>query len=374
MQSHWHAKFLSCLLGGIILPLSAASAHQAPGSTAGDVYVLTNQPSGNGVMVYHRLPSGKLTPRVVYPTGGNGAGSGSDPLQSQNPLILNETGKVLLAVNAGSDSVTAFKASGDMLTLANTVSSGGTMPVSVTVRGNLVYVLNAGGGVPNISGFSLNVSTGMLTPLADSTQPVPGGSGSAPAEVAFVPGEQALLVTEKTTSQIDTFAVNGDGLAQPGTTFHSRRPTPFGFGFANDIAIVSDAVNGKANSAALSSYKIRDGRNPKVISAAVPDTQTAACWVAVTDDGAYAYAVNTASGTISSYGVSVGGQLTLLDASAGGGNIPVDAALSTGSQFFYVRNGGDGTVEGFVVKSDGSLASLTMAGGLPDGAAGLAAR
>src|SRR6185437_5625414 len=122
----------------------------------GNVYVLTNQPSGNGVMVYHRLPSGKLTPRVVYPTGGNGAGTGTDPLQSQNPLVLNDTRKILIAVNAGSDSVSAFKASGDMLTLVNTVPSGGTMPVSIAVRGNLVYVLNAAGGVPNISGFSLN--------------------------------------------------------------------------------------------------------------------------------------------------------------------------------------------------------------------------
>jgi 6-phosphogluconolactonase (cycloisomerase 2 family) len=94
----------------------------------------------------------------------------------------------------------------------------------------------------------------------------------------------------------------------------------------------------------------------------------------VTDDGAYAYTVNTASGTISSYSVSVGGQLALMDATAAGGNVPVDTALSTNSQFLYVRNGGDGTVEGFTVKSDGGLAALTMAGGLPDGAAGLAAR
>src|SRR5205823_4298169 len=102
-----------------------------------------------------------------------------------------------------------------------------------------------------------------------------------------------------------------NGAAQPGTPFHSRRPEPFGFAFApNHVAVVSDAVNGKPGAAALSSYDVRKG-NLKVVTAAAGDTQTAACWVAVTDDGAYAYAVNTASGTISSYSISVGGKLSL---------------------------------------------------------------
>jgi DNA-binding beta-propeller fold protein YncE len=376
MLSHCHAKFLSCLLGGIVLPLPSALAERhVPGSTGGNVYVLTNQPKGNAVMVFHRDASGKLTPKGTFATGGNGAGSGTDPLESQNPVVLNSEGTLLFAVNAGSNSITGFKVSNDTLTVTNTVSSGGTMPVSVAVRGNLVYVVNAAGDTPNISGFTLDGKTGKLSPLANSAQALPGGRPAAPAEVAFVPGEKALLVTEKTTAQIDSFVLDGNGAALAGTTFHSRRPEPFGFAFApHHIAIVSDTVNGKPNAAALSSYNIRPDRNPKVISAAVPDTQTAACWVAVTADGAYAYAVNTASGTISSYDVSVGGELKLLDATAGGGNVPVDTALSKGSQFLYVRNGGDGTVGGYTVNSDGSLTPLTLAGGLPDGAAGLAVR
>jgi 6-phosphogluconolactonase len=72
--------------------------------------------------------------------------------------------------------------------------------------------------------------------------------------------------------------------------------------------------------------------------------------------------------------VSVGGELTLLNPMAGGGNFPTDAALTEGSKFLYVRNGGDGSVEGFAIKSDGSLTTVAIVGGLPDGAAGLAAR
>lgn len=372
MQSRCHAKFLAYLLGGILLPLPAALAQHAPGSAGGNVYVLTNQPNANAVVVFHRGVDGRIKRKWTIPTGGKGAGSGPDPLTSQNPVVLNEDGTLLFAVNAGSNSVTSFRVSGDLLTAADTVSSGGTMPVSIAVRGHLVYVLNAG-DVPNISGFTVTKG-GKLTPLPKSTQPLPGGSGSGPAEVAFVPRESALLVTERLTNQIDTFVVDGGGVAQAGTAVPSSKPTPFGFAFApRDVAIISDAVNGEPLAAALSSYKIRDGQ-PKVISAGVGDNQTAACWVAVTDDGAYAYTVNTGSNSVSSYTVSVGGKLTLLNPVAAGGNVPVDTALSSGSQFLYVRNGGDGSVEGFAVNSDGSLTTVAIAGKLPDGAAGLAAR
>src|SRR4051794_17116030 len=340
MFSRRHAKFLACLLAGTVLSLPAFAARHHPDSVPGNVYVLTNQPGGNAVMVFHRDISGALTPKGTFATGGNGAGAGTDPLQSQNPVVLGNYGTLLFAVNAGSNSITSFRISGDTLISAGAVPSGGTMPVSIAGHGDLAYVLNAG-DVPNVSGFTVNTATGQLPPPAGSTQSLPGGSLAAPAQVAFVPGEDKLLVTEKGTSQIDSFALDGNGLAHDAMVFPSRKPTPFGFAFApHHVAIISDAVKGKPLHAALSSYKIRPGREPLVISAAVPDNQTAACWVAVTQDGAYAYTVNTGSNSISSYTVSVGGQLTLLNSMAAGGNFPADTDLSSGSAFLYVRNGG----------------------------------
>src|SRR5436305_8899841 len=127
--------FAACLL-----PTIAAAAAQNPHKDAGGhVYVLTNQPSGNAVMVYRRDASGALTPQGTFATGGKGAGAGADPLQSQNPVVLSRDGKLLFAVNAGSNSVTVFRVSGDTLTATDTASSGGTTPVSADVRGNLVY-------------------------------------------------------------------------------------------------------------------------------------------------------------------------------------------------------------------------------------------
>jgi hypothetical protein len=247
-----HSILCLSLLSASLLSIAAGPA-EAIVRTNGNVYVLSNQANGNEVLVFHRNYVGHLTFVDSVATGGNGGGTGPDPLESQNPIVLNKDGSLLFAVNAGSNSISAFRVSGNQLIAANTVSSGGTMPVSLTVRGNLLYALNAK-GTPNISGFTIDTNTGNLSPLAGSTQALPGGAAAAPAQVAFVPGEDVLVVTEKDTNQIDTFGLDPNGVAMTGMAFPSRKPTPFGFAFAGPahVALVSDAAGGKPMKAALS--------------------------------------------------------------------------------------------------------------------------
>jgi len=315
-----------------------------------------------------------LTFAGSFASGGNGAGAG---LGSQGAVVLSDDNRLLFAVNAGSNSISVFGVSGDQLTLLNTVSSGGVLPVSVTARHNLVYVLNAG-GTPNISGFAISPSTNWLVPLAVSTQALPGGAGAGPAQVSFSPDGSVLVVTEKGTNLIDTFTVDDDGVAQPGVSFASNGTTPFGFAFGHDnVVIVSEAFGGAPGASALSSYEVDENGSLVVVTPSLADTQTAACWVVVPENGRFAYTSNTGSGIISSYIVSDGGSLALLNAAAastGNGSAPTDMALSDNSRFLYVRNAGNGTISGFRVQADGSLTPVASATGLPAGAAGLAAR
>src|SRR5262245_16908614 len=113
------------------------------------VWVQTNEVSGNKIVVFDRAGDGSLSQAGVYPTGGNGGvaapGTESDRLASQGSLVFDRRHSVLIAVNAGSDTVTTFKAHGDRLQGGKVVSSGGQFPASVAVSGRLVYVLNAGG-------------------------------------------------------------------------------------------------------------------------------------------------------------------------------------------------------------------------------------
>jgi 6-phosphogluconolactonase (cycloisomerase 2 family) len=366
-------SFSLVVAAAAVLLTAGAQIGLAQGNT-GAVYVLTNQAS-NAIMVFHRDATGALTFAGSFATGGSGAGTGADPLGSQGSLVLNEDGRLLFAVNAGSNSVSIFAVSGDQLNLLNTAPSGGVMPVSVTVKHDLVYVLNAG-GTPNISGFRIHPEANQLVALAGSTRNLPGGAGSAPAQVSFASSTDVIVVTEKNTNRIDTFEVDEDGSAQAGVSFPSNGATPFGFAFDHDsVAIVSDAAGGPGGTSALSSYEVDENGTLEAITPALGDTQKAACWVVVPQSGRFAYTSNTASGTISSYAITDGGHLALFDAlAATPGGAPIDMALSNNSRFLYARNA-NGTVDGFRVGiGDGGLTPIGVTSGIPAGAQGIAAR
>ncbi len=132
------------------------------------VFVSTNANDpvrGNEVVVYHRANDGSLTVTGRFPTGGQGLGAG---LGSQGAVILSENGRWLFVVNAGSSEISVFSVQNTGLVLTDKVASGGVRPTSLTVRKNLLYVLNAG-DPGNITGFKLN-NKGKLLPLADSTR------------------------------------------------------------------------------------------------------------------------------------------------------------------------------------------------------------
>lgn len=344
-------------------------------NTVGQVYTMSNQVAGNAVLAYDRAADGSLVAAGSYPTGGAGTGGG---LGNQGGIVLDDAGNRLAVVNAGSNDVSLFRVNGDgSLELTDRISSGGTMPISVTISHDVLYVLNAG-GAGNISGFAISPS-GELSGIAGSTRPLSSGA-SGPAQVSFAPGGQSLVVTEKATNAISTYAVDHNGVATGPIVTPSSGATPFGFGFTRSgTLVVSEAFGGAANASAVSSYGGDIDGTWDVISASVATTETAACWIVVTNSGRYAYTTNAGSGTISGYGIQQGG-LTLLDASGVTGNIgagsgPSDMAVSRDSRFLYARAGGVNQIAIFGIASDGSLASLGgWITGLPAGWNGLAAR
>jgi 6-phosphogluconolactonase (cycloisomerase 2 family) len=296
---------------------------------------------------------------------GSGAGLGS-----QSAVILSQNNHWLFVVNAGSNEISTFAVGSKGLTLVDTIDSGGIYPVSLTIHKDLLYVLNAGGS-GNIQGFMI-ANGGSLSPIAGSSQPVSnGGVGAAPglAQVAFNSDGTALVVTEKTTSLLDTYPVV-NGVAGAPSSHPSAGAVPFGFAFdRHNHAVVSEA------SGSVSSYLV-DSNSFSVISPAVVNGQVAACWIAISKNGKYAYTTNAGSGTISSYSIADDGSLTLLSAiagSTGAGSSPVDMAFSNNGAFLYALGNGAHTITMFQMGSDGSLNKLGAIS-VPVGVVGLAAQ
>ena len=333
------------------LPRSAALARG--GSDVGAVFTLSNSVAGNAVIAFDRSADGTLTPAGTFATQGNGTGAG---LGSQGAVGLSGDGQFLFAVNAASNRLHRLRSTARASRVSSTVASGGTLPISLTTHGNLVYVLNAG-GTENITGFSVDAN-GSLTALPGSSRLL-SGTGVGPAEVGFDPSGSWLVVTEKNTNRIDVFAVGSGGYASAPVVNPSAGQTPFGFAFnQHGVLIVSEAFGGASTPApcprtrwaptARSTSSARPCRRPRPRRVGSPSRTMASSHTRPTRGARPSRAIEVDKASLS-----------ILDAGGKTGNTgttPIDAAVSRNSQFLYTLTAGSHEISAFSVRqNDGSL-------------------
>ena len=357
----------------VAVPASASAATQ-PSPVVGHVYVNDNTAGTNTIGAFDRHADGTLTPEAGSPFAAGGAGTGAG-LASQGALQISADGRFLVAADAGSNqiSVLRIKPGGSLMPVAHGVfSSGGVLPVSIAVHGDLVYVANAGATGSNYTGFRLRPN-GRLQPVAGSTVALPGDA--QPGDVLFNGDGSKLAGTRVGTSQIDSFTVGSDGrlTAAPGSPFAAQGFGPFGSEFRPtnpDQLFVSNAHNAGAGTVSAFSDSA-DGTLSSIGSSPFTDLQTAPCWVEISHDGQFLFTVNTGSGTISRYSINPDGSLVLLGSTpvgATGGVGAVDARLSPDGAYLFVDESRIGAVGTFAV-TGGNLTELASSPTLlPDGA------
>lgn len=351
-------------LSGVIAMLISASSSvfAAGGGGSNAVFVETNGTTGNAILAYRRADDGTLTQVATYPTGGlGGAASGAavDPLASQGALGYDSAHGLLLAVNAGSDSVSVFTVDGDTLQLQQVIGSGGFFPASIAVSGDLAYVLNAGGD-GSINGY--RIAGGKLHAIEGSTRALGLGNANppfflaSPGQIGFTPDGGKLIVTTKKTGTIDVFNLASSGRPSDAPTVTaSVGPVPFAFAFdAAGRLIVTEA-----GSSSVTSYNINSNGSLTVMDPSVGNHQAATCWV--TAARGYFFVANAGSADLSGYAINSAGALSLINgsqvaATTGGG--PIDLAASSDGQYLYVESGGTGTVDEFRVNIDGTLGAI----------------
>jgi len=335
----------------------------------GFVYVQTNDAAQNEVVVFAQGAGGELERRGSHLTGGNG--SGAPHLPSQSSVVLD--GDRLFVTNAGSDELTLFRVDGETLVAIDRVASGGSAPRSVAVHGRSVFVLNTG-GEPNVAGF--RIEGVRLVAIDGSVRSL--GPGSDPAQVAFTPDGQTLLVTDRASDSIHAFAVDDGALASDKVTHRSSGATPYGFDVRPDgVLVVTEAAGAEVGKASASSYKLEGAARLAPVSGAVGSMRSEVCWAAISKDGRTLFVTNFGDGTISTYAIADDGSIELREAVAAttidGQPGLRDEALSADGRYLYALHADTGQVFGWEVSADGKLAPLGSANGLPLTAAGLAA-
>jgi 6-phosphogluconolactonase (cycloisomerase 2 family) len=217
MQKFFVAVFLVL---GVVIP-SAAGA-----STGSEfVYVESNiqSPNGNSIFAFHRDSDGSLTtvPGSPFPAGGTGVQDQSfvfGPYDSDQNIAIDASGRLLFAVNSGSDTIAVFhiNANGSLSPIQGSpFPSGGTNPVSLALRGDKLIVVNKNGDFAHESALQPNYTVmrvnpdGSLQPIAGSTVNV--SFESSPAQALVVPETNIVFGDDFRGGLLHTFRLGEDG-------------------------------------------------------------------------------------------------------------------------------------------------------------------
>jgi 6-phosphogluconolactonase len=351
-------------VGAITSTMYAAEGVAGSSST---VFVMTNDTVRNKVLAYQRLNDGSFASRGSFATGGRGSGGTTDPLQSQGSLTLSGDHHLLFAINAGSGTISSFDLPGGLPVLVDQEPTGGAFPVAVAEHKGTVYVLNAGGNGAIVA-FRAD-RFGHLSQIPDSTALLTA-TNSGGAAISVSPNGNTLVVIEKDPENIDTFPINPDGTLGTVVVNQSVTPGIFGVVFTpNGRLIVSEDQPNGTDVSSISSYTINANGTITAISQSLRTFGDGNCWNAITPNGKFVYADNSASSTIAGFSVGSNGALTpvgqTIVATYPAGTINLDMAVSGNGEFLYTLNSGAGTVGIYSINSDGTLSKPSFIEGLP---------
>jgi 6-phosphogluconolactonase (cycloisomerase 2 family) len=359
-------------VAAVAAPSFAATAAPVSVQGGGAVFVQTDDLEHNGVVAFARDTDGHLTRVGEARTGGRGGVERDVPLDSlasQDSLTYDAAHHLLFAVNAGSNTVTSFRVAGAHLSRLQTVRSGGTFPVSVSAGHGRLYVLNAGGS-GNVTGYRITAS-GVLTALPGASRDLGLSNDArpecitAPADIAQTGDGDHVVVTTKANNTVDVFIVTAGRLSAP-VKNAAASPVPFAVSFDPQGRL---AVANAGNSS-LSTYRIHTDGTLETITAGTQDGQAALCWLVGT--GGTFFGGNAGSSTISAFAVDDAGSVSLTGTpdgvvahTGGGTGGTIDLAITGDQQFLYAENAFAGSVEGYRIQPDHTLALVDTATGLP---------
>lgn len=294
---------------------------------------------------------------------GGGGGGGSSSGAAPGTTTVHSA----YVANYGSNNISQYTidaTTGALTPKATPTVTSGAGPTSVTVdpTGKYAYVANSFG--IEISQYTIGAGGGLVAMIPAATAP----AGSAPISIAIDPSGKYAYAANSGDNTVSQFTIAAGGGLVPMT---SAATAPSG---TWPVSIVVDAksqyayvANQSGNS--ISQYNIGTGGALTPMSpAATVATGTSPVSVAVAGDSTgskYVYVANNGSADVWEYSIGTGGALSRIGTIAAGnlgGTASLPTAItvagdSTGSKYVYVTNGA--VVSQYTINSNGTLAAMT---------------
>jgi 6-phosphogluconolactonase len=278
---------------------------------------------------------------------------------------------VAYVANRGTNDVSAYTintATGVLTPVTGSPFPAGTNPsaVAVSPNGRFAFVSNA--STNNVSAYSINAATGVLTPVTGS--PFSTG-GAAPSAVTVSPNGAFAFVANLGSNNVSVFTINaGTGAltAVAGSPFVvGTNPTGVTVSPDGLVAFVTNGVSSGV-STDVSAFTV----NPTSgVLTPVPGSPFAAgtnpIAVAVAPGGTFAYVVNRGDNTITVFSIDAAtGALTALLGGTGNpfptGTAPNGIAITPNGSFLYVSNSGTNNVSAYAINSGTGVLTPLLAG------------
>ena len=213
------------------------------------VFAQTNDARGNELVAFTRDGDGRLTNAGSYPTGGRGRGMPHVP--SQGSIAIDAEGQRLLLANAGSDELSLFS-----------IGRGPTL-LATRALGRRAAGQRRDPRRPRLRAERRQRDDRRLHPHRRRHR---AAAGPLRALAEGRPGADRVHAARRrprhhgrATNSIIVQLLGEDGLPAGSKTYASAGVTPYGFDFAGDVLVVTEAFGGQVGAAAASSYALDGG-------------------------------------------------------------------------------------------------------------------
>src|SRR5580704_15593295 len=302
-----------------LIALGILCSVQTPAWSAGVtdlIWLESNSTAGNSILTFRNDGSGTPTFLGSTPAGGIGVFDRTfalGPFDSDQNLLVNPEGTLLFAVNSGSNSIAVFRITPDGLQAVDgsPFSSGGSDPVSLGLKGDILVVVNKDQDPaqndnlvqPNYTTFRV-WPNGQLSPIENSTVSV--GYGTSPSQALIASQGSFVFGADFLGGLLQSFRLDEDGRlrqnlpqALPESVFTGQTAPhgPLGMRTHPDLPILYVDITPISEVAV---YRYDERGKPSFVRT-VLDSGSGPCWAVVDHKGTRLYVTNTGDTSVSVY-------------------------------------------------------------------------
>lgn len=351
------ALFISLLLSGC---LGSKNSSVAP--TLAFVYIVGT--GDNSIHALTQKSTGEMSPATL-------------PAFTTNPkpvaMVLHPSKNFVYVASLTAGTVSGYTLDhtsgiltpvGTALAPTPTCGTASCNPVGLGINsaGTFLFVLNQGGGstAASIAVFSIDAARGLLTPIAGSPFPFASLVAPNPQFLAMAPNGNVLYTSNGPSGTISAFSIAGSGALTEiaGSPFTAGSSMA---GLAIDskgqFLYVADTTSNK-----IASFSIQSGGALAPVAGSPFSTDFVPVALALDSAGATLFCANQGGNTVSAF-KTASGVLTQVAGSPfslvpSGNPQPAFVIVDSTNTFLYVGNVGTRSITGFTIHSDGTLALL----------------